>query len=286
LKLRGGDFKEITVMLPQFLHARGNRSIIAPLETRAQRAWGRLGDYKMILYPFIEGRDGYQVTLSDRQWLDFGAALRGLHSVQVPTSLSRLIPRETYHPHGREMVRWFQEQIEITTYDDPVAAKLAAFMKARRDEISRLVWRAGELACALQARSLELVLCHSDIHPGNLLVSANAGLYIVDWDDPILAPKERDLALIGGCNAWRDARQAARFYQGYGERLVDWMALAYYRYERIVQDMMEFSKQLFLTGGGEEDREESYRYFTDSFLPGHEVEIAFETDQNGVSKSR
>ena len=66
-------------------------------------------------------------------------------------------------------------------------------MQKKRDEIDHLVARAEALASALRARSLELVLCHSDIHPGNLLLGANDALYIVDWDNPLFAPKERDL---------------------------------------------------------------------------------------------
>ena len=284
LKLRKGDFDEITVAVPQFLKAQGIQSIIAPLETRAGEGWGSLGAFKMILYPFIEGQNGYEVALSDHQWLDFGAALKGIHIAQVPPVLMKLIPRETYSPRWREMVKTFQAQIEEIAFDDPVATKLAAFMQARRSEINHLVRRAEQLGLALQARSLELVLCHSDIHAGNLLIGANdadarSAIYIVDWDNPTLAPKERDLMLVGGCAVWNSPREAALFYQGYGQTDFDPMALAYYRYERIIQDIAAFCEQLFLTDEGGEDREQSYQYFTGQFLPNHEVEIACKTDR-------
>jgi len=283
LKLRKGDFDEITVAVPQFLKAQGIQSIIAPLETRAQQRWASLDPFKMILYPFIEGQNGYEVALSDHQWLDFGAALKGIHTARVPPALTKLIPRETYSPRWREMVKTFQAQIEEIAFDDPTAAKLAAFMKARRGEINHLIARAEGLGFALQARSLELVLCHSDIHAGNLLIGAHGAgahgaLYIVDWDNPILAPKERDLMIVGGCDVWNSAREEALFYQGYGKTEIDPMALAYYRYERIIQDIADFCQQLFLTGEGGKDREQGFMYFTSQFLPNHEVEIAFKTD--------
>ena len=44
-------------------------------------------------------------------------------------------------------------------------------------------------------------MCHKDIHGGNILIRTDGQppvLYILDWDDPILAPKERDLMFIGG----------------------------------------------------------------------------------------
>lgn len=279
LKLRKGDFDEIAVALPKLLKAQGVQAIIAPLETRAGQRWGNLGEYKMVLYPFIEGANGYELALTDQQWLNFGVAIKGVHSAQVPSELMRLTPRETYSSLWREMVRRFQALIEETAFDEPVAIKLAAFMRSKRDEISHVVERAEQLGSALNHRSMELVLCHADIHPGNLLITTEGVLYIVDWDNPILAPKERDLALIGGCPTWSDPRQATHFFQGYGPAQIDYVALAYYRYERIVLDIAEFCKQLLLSDEGGEDREQSLQYLTSNFLPGHEIELAHDADE-------
>jgi spectinomycin phosphotransferase len=278
LKLRKGDFDEITVSVPAFLKAQGIQSIIAPLQTRARGRWANLSGYKMILYPFIEGKNGYQVDLSDRHWLEFGAALKSIHSTEVSSELAAMVPRESYSGRWRELVKEYQAQAEKDAFEDPIAAKLAGFMKPKRGEISHLVERADQLSLALQDRSIEFVLCHSDIHAGNILISENDAFYIVDWDNPIYAPKERDLLLIGGNAGWNDARQVDLFYQGYGETEVDGMALAYYRYERIIQDIAAFCEQLFLTNEGGDDREQSYEYCTGQFLPGHEVEIACQTD--------
>ena len=43
LKLRKGDFDEISIAVPQFLQAQGLRSIIAPLETITGQRWARPG---------------------------------------------------------------------------------------------------------------------------------------------------------------------------------------------------------------------------------------------------
>jgi spectinomycin phosphotransferase len=176
------------------------------------------------------------------------------------------------------MVKAFQAQADENEYTDPTSVKLAAFMRARRGEIQHIVARADGLGSALQARSPQRVLCHSDMHAGNLLLGANDALYIVDWDNPSFSPKERDLALVGGCSAWHSAGEETLFYQGYGPAEIDRLALTYYRYERIVQDIAAFCQQLFLTTAGGDDREQSYQYFTGSFLPDHDVEIAIESD--------
>jgi spectinomycin phosphotransferase len=285
LKLRSGVFDEMIVVVPQFLKAQGIQAVIVALETRKRRQWGSLDAYKMILYPFIEGKNGYEAPLTDHHWVALGAALKRIHTVQVPPALMRLMQREDYSPRWREMVRIFQAQIENAAFDDPTASKLAAFMKARRGEISHLVERAEQLGLTLQRRPLEFVLCHSDVHAGNLLIHAHDagaqdGLYIVDWDNPILAPKERDLMFVGASNGsgCPENREEDFFYQGYGHTEIDLTALAYFRYERIVQDIAAFCEQLLLTAEGGEDREQAYQYFTGQFLPDHEVETAYKTD--------
>src|SRR5262249_44778963 len=157
----------------------------------------------------------------------------------------------------------FLERIETDAFADPVAVKLGAFLKAKRAETLDLVDRAERLALALQARSSECIVCHSDIHAGNILIDANDALYIVDWDNPILAPKERDLMFAGGAqfgSRRTPHEEEALFYQGYGQTQIDPIAIAYYRYERIVQDIAIYCEQLFLTDEGGEDREQSLHY--------------------------
>ena len=280
LKLRKGVFDETTVTIPLFLKAQGVQPVIAPLASRTGQHWADFGDYTMILYPFIAGANGWDVALSERQWREFGAALKGIHAVRLPPGLEAQLPCEDYSPRWRELVRTFQAQVKQDTFDEPAAARLAAFMQEKRAEIDQVVRRADELGETLQERSLERVLCHSDVHGGNLLLGADGALYIVDWDNPILAPKERDLMFIGGGvgEMGKSAREQALFYQGYGPAQVDRMALAYYRYERIVQDFAAFCQQLLLTTEGSEDREQGFYYFTTNFLPGGEIEIARQTD--------
>lgn len=283
LKLRRGVFDETTVAVHRFLSAHGIPQVIAPLETSARQLWTRMDDgdtFTVILYPFVAGRSGFEVELTERHLFELGAALKGIHTAVLPHALRQRIPHETYAPHWRDIVRTFQMRAEDTTFDDPIAAKLAAFLRAKRDIISDLVGRAEQFGNALVARPLEHVLCHADIHAANILIGANDTLYIVDWDTLILAPKERDLMFVGGGvdNIWRSAREETLFYEGYGQTELDPMALAYYRYERIVEDIAAFCEQLLLTGEGGADREQALRYLTNSFLPNRVVDIAYASD--------
>ena len=146
--------------------------------------------------------------------------------------------------------------------------------------IRRLVDRAEQLAEKLQNQPQKFVLCHSDIHAGNVLIAGNE-IYIVDWDEPIMAPKERDLMFIGGGvgNVWNKPHEEKLFYKGYGKTEVNSTILAYYRHERIVEDIAIYSQELLLTTAGGKDRPEMYKQFIDMFDPQGVVEIAFKTDE-------
>ena len=157
-----------------------------------------------------------------------------------------------------------------------------AFLKSKRNEILDLVERAERYAQALQENPPTQVLCHSDLHAGNILIDGNDALYIVDWDDPIYAPKERDLMFPGGGQGFRGhtaREEEALFYQGYGPARIDQAALAYYRYERIIQDIAAFCDQIFSSDNRGEDREQAFNYLASNFLPGGTIEIAYQSDR-------
>src|SRR5512133_380360 len=138
LKLRKG-FQEINVTVPLFLKSQGIKEIIAPLETTSKQFWADFGQYKMILYPFIEGKDSFDRELTEDLKRELGAALRRIHELEIPPKLWRTIPQETFSPYCRERWRELQKLVENTTFDDPTAAKLADFMRSKRNEISRLI---------------------------------------------------------------------------------------------------------------------------------------------------
>jgi spectinomycin phosphotransferase len=176
----------------------------------------------------------------------------------------------------RDAVRAYDAQVEQTTYSDPIAAQFAALWTHRREEIRLIVERAGRLAAMLGEREIEFVICHSDLHPGNLLIGENDALAIVDWDNPTMAPRERDLLFVGGGigGTWNTPEEDALFYQGYGNSLIDPLALSYYHYERIVADFAAYADELLGVLGSVEDRTLSLKQINSQFEPGGVIELA------------
>ena len=280
LKLRQGNFNEIAVAVPAFLHAQGIRQVMAPIATTTHTLWVHAHSFDWILYPNFDGKTGFEVALSKTLWIELGQSMKAVHATILPAGLVERMPQEDYSPVWRNIVKAFHKQVQRDRYDDPTAASFAALWMTKRDEIQCIVERAEQLAQALQNRVVKLVVCHSDLHGRNVLVGADDELAIVDWDAPILAPKERDLMFIGGGvgGIWNNDQEAKWFYQGYGQIEIDLVALTYYRYERIVEDIAEFSERIFGMQGSAEDRRKGLRLI-EQFLPNNVVDIAHRSYQ-------
>jgi spectinomycin phosphotransferase len=90
------------------------------------------------------------------------------------------------------------------------------------------------------------------------------------------------LTSIGGglFGVWRTPQEEETlFYRGYGETQINPLALAYYRYERIIDDLAVECEQILLTNEGGDDREQELHFFKANFLPGGTIEIACKSDK-------
>lgn len=287
VKLKRGHYHDIGIEIVELLHDAGINEIIPSFKTILGQLTQQIEDFTLIVYPFVNGQDGFRINLTDNQWIKLGHVLRQVHEIDVPPSIQNRVRKEVYSPKWREVIRSLYTHIEAEPTGDEVALKLLKFMKENISSIRRLVDRAEQLGHKLQDQSYKLVLCHSDIHGGNVLITGNDNIYIVDWDDPIMAPKESDLMFIGGgvANVWNKPYEEKLFYKGYGTTEINSTLLAYYRHERIVEDIAEYGNVLLLTTLGGEDRQEMYKHFMWMFEPNGVVDIAFKTDENLTEKT-
>ena len=281
LKLRRGEFVDASVSVPKYLSDLGVKQVIPPLATKTGQLMTSVASFKASLYPYVEGRNGVEAKLSDDQWVQFGVAIKKLHSTDLPNTLTSGTPREVFSSKWRETVKAFLMRIQNEVFEEPVAVKMALFLKSKRSEILKLVDRAEKLAILLQKQPLKYILCHADIHGWNLIVDKEEAVYIVDWDTLIFAPKERDLMFVGA-GIWDSGRKATEeeslFYQGYGQTKINQDAICYYRFERIIQDIGDYCEYIFLSNEGGDDRMQCFEHLQPVFLPNGAIERAWQSD--------
>lgn len=276
LKVKRGGVYPPSLSVPRWLRDQGIAEVVAPVDTRAGALSQALEDFTLILYPWIEGPTGMEAGLTAAQWVEFGRALRRIHAARLPEELAAQVRRETFQPPWAGMVETLQASIRQGGFHAPVERALAAFWQARGEKIARLAQRCVALGDQLRARPADFVLCHTDIHTANVLVAA--GLHIVDWDQPLLAPVERDLMFFFNAVDGRvlaDSPEQRAFLGGYGPAAPDPLALAYYQYEWVVQEIGDFGQRILLAPElGAETREAALEGFKKLFQPGDVVDVA------------
>lgn len=276
VKLRFGPFNAVSAELPGYLQEQGLMHVIAPLQNTSGLYWTQMGACALIVYPFVTGHDGYAAALTAQQWADLGATMRQMHALQLPDALAQRIPREDYTPRWRDEVSAWYQRAKVPAGDAPTQA-LTALMHRERAVIEVLVQRTNELTSTVRAKPEKMVLCHADLHAANMLIDGAGQLFVVDWDTALLAPKERDLMFIGAgqFSHFQSAEEEhARFGAGYGPVTADPEILAYYRYERIVQDIASFCASIGDESAAAADREQELRWLASNFGPGGAITAA------------
>jgi spectinomycin phosphotransferase len=273
--------------VPRYLHDHGIARVVAPLPATAGTLWATVENYALILYPFVEGTTGLVHGMDPAQWMAYGAILRQIHATPVAPALAQLMRHETFVPAGAATVRDLAAHIGARSFDDPAARDLVAFWHDRQDTIRQVLEGAEDLGRRLAQAAPPIVLCHADIHTNNVLLDAGGALWIVDWDETVLAPKERDLmfAVGGGINrAVVGPRDEKLVLQGYGAAAIDPLALSYYRYAWAVNDIGDYGAAiLFRPDLGPLTRRAAVGSFMTLFQPGRIVELALASDTGSVA---
>ena len=277
LKVRAGASPGRGAAVPAYLHRRGVPNVLAPLAAATGASSVTVGRFALALYPLLEARPGAEAGLSPAQWRELGATLRQVHAVPPAPELTRLVGREAFRPSRRELLPALEAALAAAGPGDPVAFELARFWRDRRDGIAALVDRADRLGRRLAGERFPPVLCHADLHTWNVLVGADGRLWIADWDEAVLAPRERDLFfVVGGIgHGLVGPSDTAAFFEGYGQTDVDPRLLAYYRCAWAVQDLAAYGEQVLLVPGlPEAARRAELAGFKDLFAPGNIADYA------------
>lgn len=221
-----------------------------PVRTTEGGLWSFHGKKRLTVTPWIDGARAADTGLTIEQWMEYGVLLQRVHSSEPPERVRDALPR--YSPvNARIPALAEQLQARLTTQapEDDIEAELATIWKQHQDTIT------GLLTARPPEPTGRRVVCHADPHLGNVLYTADQ-VYLIDWDDVVLAPREQDLMfMLGGMGSLGPTtpEQLTAFFAGYSDVDLNQEAIAYYRNARALEDVALWAEQT-ITGP---DREES-----------------------------
>lgn len=264
------------IELPRFLARAGVANVAPAITTRTGGAFDPGDPFAFVLFPFIEGSTGGEAGLTPEQREELGRFLRRLHATRPDDALAALLRREAFVVRDEAYIEAADEALDAAPPDE-IAAGLVDAWRDQREEIAYVLRRARELATHGIQTARPLVLCHADFHAWNVLIEPSGGMYVVDWDEALLAPRERDLMFVSGDIADIDP-SGEHFYRGYGEVRIDPALIAYYRFDWVLQELADYHRRVFDVGLGEHTRVEAVEYFAALFGPDDVVAAAHRAD--------
>jgi len=276
LKVTSRPLYEPQCLVPRYLNDQGITSVVAPVPTRSGALWTQLEEWTVIVYPFIDGETSW-TGMTDEQWKEVGTIFQRIHQVMLPPFGFESLRKETFDP--TEYARWvraFETQHAHSKSGGASQRALRSSWMAHQPAIHTVVTSLQKLAGVLQSRIFPYVICHADLHPANLLRDHSGHVFVIDWDEVMLAPKERDFLFIKESSVDSEALPGTpAFFQGYGVAEIDWIALTYYRYERVVQDLIACAQEVFFRDDlGEETKADSVQLFQAILAEGGEIDAA------------
>lgn len=272
LKVNRGDVPDAGAWVPAYLAERGLKNIVGPIVASEGGFVAQAYDLSLRLQPFVEARRGIDGGLPPKAWAEFGEFLGSLHALDVPADVARRLPREAFELRRWARVAGLNTRVEEAEVPDPIVMELFGFWRGERDTVAAVLERAEALSRTVTLSQHKMVLCHADIHTANMLLTQDGHLYVVDWDDAMLAPKERDLMFV---LADAGPEDRASFFAGYGETEVDARVLAYYQHAWCVEDLGAFAEEILdVEGAGGATRANSLSWFKSMFADGGSIATA------------
>jgi spectinomycin phosphotransferase len=186
--------------------------VLAPLFDRDGVVIHRLNNrYAVTVSPLIDGESseyGPYEEPDDRRAM--GAVLGRLHAAtdQVPADLPR---REDFAlPSRAELVEALHD-LDRTWDSGPFAEQTRKLLQLGAHDLEMRLHEYDELVAGVRASSDSWVITHGEPHRANVIRDPRGGVYLVDWDTTLIAPRERDLQMVldQGLTGWDEYSELA-----------------------------------------------------------------------------
>ncbi|MGC4771776.1 phosphotransferase enzyme family protein [Micromonospora sp. DT44] len=255
VKVSGGG-TPAGLIVSAHLAERGVPGVAAPVRTRDGRLYAERDGVRLSVVPWVSDLRALDGPMSEAHWRAYGKLLAAVHAVPVTGELERLLPGggDAYPSivaATRDVAERLRDQADS---GDPLVADLAAHWAAHADRMSTLLGGVERLAAH---RSGPAVVRHGDPHLGNLLLGPNGQVWLIDWDDAVLAPRECDLMfVVGGVLAFAPITpgQERAVLAGYDAVDIDAARLAWFLAVRALDDLSDWTRQALDPTASPDDR--------------------------------
>ncbi len=261
--------------ITNWLWEQGIKEVISALNDNQGLPQQLIHNHYVSVYPFVSGKNGYEQPTTKSHWKQLGKAISQLHQLN-PDSCPIKIKELGFSDFYPKKLENILNTLDDLVLKNNIEKKLINLFKKHKNLLTVMIQDCLTLSNYYQEKNPQTVLCHSDLHAGNLLFNDDQQLFIVDWDELKLAPKEKDLMFPGGAQGYQGLspeEEVACFFSTYNDEDIDHQLIKYYRTARIIEDLAIDSEQILIKKY-EENSEQTLTYIENNFKSEGTIERA------------
>lgn len=215
--------------------ALGTDSVVTAVPTRTGTLTFQIDEFVCALFPYVLGTPLRESEWTDQQAAGVGMLLARIHAASLDVPL----PAEQFSTTAADAAQDILDALpSALRSQDPAHRSTARLLLPSEPALRREVEQLRRASEYMRQATIPFVICHGDPTWDNILFGAKP--YLIDWDDMVYAPKERDLVFFAdpGSPVLEAYRQAG------GTADLDTDALMYYRALWNNEGIADFGRRL------------------------------------------
>ncbi len=172
--------------------------VVAPLETQDGILSVPWQDFRVSLFPFIEGKSRWDLWKVEKDFTDTelsqtGALLAAIHECPRTIASNYLTFAKYDLPLRHELHTVLEVPAKEIQSQNQYQKQLLEALTQHQSAVSETLDRYDSLGRSAGALQTPFVITHGDPTPGNLILDPENRLHLIDWDGVCLGPPEKDL---------------------------------------------------------------------------------------------
>jgi spectinomycin phosphotransferase len=238
------------------LHTKGILPHIPhPIPTQNGSLASRIDSFALVLTNYIIGEDVGFGNMSKPVLIQLADRAGILHNCRSQLAFEHPFIEQFETGFVLALLEIMEGLETIGKADPPGQQLLRGVLLPRKEDLFRYLERLKRLQAEVRSSEVNVVICHTDLHGGNLMTDDQGNLYILDWENAMIAPREHDMIFFAGeSNLWEIFWP---IYQRHFDRVeLDFEVLRFYFYRRGLEDVAGYVFRIEQGDGGE-DRDQS-----------------------------
>lgn len=173
----------------------GIKNITHPINTQKGDLVFFLDKYPSALFSFISGTIAAERDLNEKQRFTLGELLGRIHKAKE--TIGEFVLKENFrYAYKDHLLQNIEKANFLKNHESAYIQKVAQLLINNKDTIIEKLHKLEILGNQLRMQNLDFVICHGEPHNWNIMTSDNEEVFLIDWDDCLFAPKEKDLRMI------------------------------------------------------------------------------------------